>query len=94
MVFRRTGKTYVGVAPSKKRVKRFKKSLRTEPRVANHAPLDEVVADRGSVQAVPGAKTQGPRAGDPAVQQPVFYEELGLVRLGDRRRMSRPHALT
>jgi len=44
MVFRRTGKTYVGVAPSKKRVKRFKESLRTEPHVANHAPLNEVVA--------------------------------------------------
>jgi RNA-directed DNA polymerase len=44
MVFRRTGKTYVGVTPSKKRVKRFKKSLRTELHVGNHAPLEEVVA--------------------------------------------------
>ncbi|MCL6549028.1 MAG: hypothetical protein K6T30_08975 [Alicyclobacillus sp.] len=44
MVFRRTGKTYVGVTPSKKRVKRFKKSLRSELHAGNHAPLEEVVA--------------------------------------------------
>jgi RNA-directed DNA polymerase len=45
MVHRVTGRTYQGVAPSKKRVKRFKRSLRTVLRAGNHAPLDEVVDD-------------------------------------------------
>jgi len=44
MFLRRTGKTYVGVAPSKKRVKRFKNALRSELETGNHAPLEEVVA--------------------------------------------------
>jgi RNA-directed DNA polymerase len=43
MVYRRTGGTYLGVAPSKKRVKRFKQSLRSVLHAGNHAPLDEVM---------------------------------------------------
>jgi RNA-directed DNA polymerase len=42
-VYRRTGRTYLGVAPSKKRVKRFKQSLRTVLHAGNHATIDEVV---------------------------------------------------
>ncbi len=122
MVFRRTGKTYVGVTPSKKRVKRFKKSLRTELHVANHAPLDEVVAAvnrklRGwsryfSVGMLePAYRTvdrytealfrqflvrrhKVPGRGNRPFSNRYLYEELGLVRLEDRRRMSRLHALT
>jgi RNA-directed DNA polymerase len=45
MVYRRTGQAYRGVAPSKKRVKRFKRSLRTVLHTGNHAPLDEVVEE-------------------------------------------------
>ncbi len=33
----------MGIAPSKKRVKRFKESLRSVLHPGNHAPLDEVV---------------------------------------------------
>ena len=43
MVYRRTGRTYLGVAPSKHRVQRFKQSLRTVLHAGNHAPLDEVM---------------------------------------------------
>jgi len=43
MVHRRTGSSYLGVAPSKKRVKRFKQSLRQVLHAGNHAPLDEVM---------------------------------------------------
>ena len=122
MVFRRTGKTYVGVAPSKKRVKRFKESLRTEPHVANHAPLNEVVAAvnhklRGwsrhfSVGTLePSYRTvdryaealfrqflvrrhKVPGRGTRPFSKRYLYGELGLVRLQDRRRVSRLHALT
>jgi RNA-directed DNA polymerase len=45
MVYRRTGQTYLGVAPSKKRVKRFKQSLRAVLHAGNHARLDEVLED-------------------------------------------------
>jgi RNA-directed DNA polymerase len=45
MMYRQTGSTYLGVAPSKKRVKRFKQSLRTVLHAGNHAPLDEVVSE-------------------------------------------------
>jgi RNA-directed DNA polymerase len=45
MVHRLSGRTYLGVAPSKKRVKRFKQSLRAVLHAGNHDPLDEVVAD-------------------------------------------------
>ena len=37
------GERYVGFAPSKKRVKRFKESLRGVLHPGNHAPVDEVV---------------------------------------------------
>jgi len=43
MVYRRTGQAYLGVAPSKKRVKRLKQSLRSVLHAGNHAPLDEVL---------------------------------------------------
>jgi RNA-directed DNA polymerase len=122
MVFRRTGKTYVGVTPSKKRVKRFKKSLRSELHAGNHAPLEEVVAVvnrklRGWSQYFsvgtlePVYKTvdrytevlfrrflvrrhKVPGRGTRPFSNRYLYEELGLVRLDDRRRMSRPRALT
>ena len=108
--------------PSKKRVKRFKKSLRTELHVANHAPLEEVVAAvnhklRGwsryfSIGTLePAYRTvdrytealfrqflvrrhEVPGRGTRPFSNRYLYEELGLVRLGDRRRMSRLHALT
>jgi RNA-directed DNA polymerase len=122
MVFRRTGKTYVGATPSKKRVKRFKESLRSELHVGNHAPLEEVVVAvnrklRGwsryfSVGTLEPAyrvvdrytealfrrflvrRHKVPGRGTRRFSNRYFYEELGLVRLGDRRRMSRLHALT
>ena len=43
MVYRRTGQTYLGVAPSKKRVRRFKESLRSVLHAGNHEPVDEVM---------------------------------------------------
>jgi RNA-directed DNA polymerase len=43
MAYRRTGQAYLGVAPSKKRVKRFKQSLRSVLHAGNHAPVDEVM---------------------------------------------------
>jgi RNA-directed DNA polymerase len=122
MVFRRTGKTCVGATPSKKRVKRFKKSLRSELHAGNHAPLEEVVAVvnrklRGWSQYFsvgtlePVYKTvdrytevlfrrflvrrhKVPGRGTRPFSNRYLYEELGLVRLDDRRRMSRPRALT
>lgn len=45
MVSRRTGGTYLGVTPSKKRVKRFKQSLRTVLRPGNQGRSGEVVAE-------------------------------------------------
>jgi RNA-directed DNA polymerase len=45
MIYRVKGVTYLGVAPSKKRVKRFKQSLRTVLHAGNHAPLDEVMEE-------------------------------------------------
>jgi RNA-directed DNA polymerase len=122
MVFRRTGKTYVGAAPSKKRVKRFKRSLRAELHAGNHAPLEEVVAavnrkllgwsryfSVGTLE--PAYRTvdrytevlfrrflvrrhKVPGRGTRSFSYRYLYEELGLLRLADRRRMSRLHALT
>jgi RNA-directed DNA polymerase len=121
MVYRRTGQTYLGVAPSKKRVKRFKQSLRTVLHAGNHAPLDEVL---GAVNR----KLQGwgqyfslgtleptyrsvdrytesllrkflvrrhkvPGRGTRQFSNRYLYGGLGLVRLQDRRRVSRPQAL-
>jgi RNA-directed DNA polymerase len=110
MVFCRTGQTYVGVTPSKKRVKR------------SHAPLEEVVAavnrklqgwsryfSIGTLE--PAYRTvdrytealfrqflvrrhKVPGRGNRPFSNRYLYEELGLVRLDDCRRMSRPHALT
>jgi RNA-directed DNA polymerase len=43
-VYRKSGRTYLGIAPSKKRVERFKQALRSVLHVGNHAPVGEVVA--------------------------------------------------
>jgi len=121
MIYRRTGQTYLGVAPSKKRVKRFKQSLRTVLHAGNHAPLGEVMEkvnrklqgwgqyfsigtlepayrtlDRYSsalLRKFPGAATQGPGRGTRQFGYRYLYEDLGLVRLQDRRQVSRSHAL-
>jgi RNA-directed DNA polymerase len=45
MVSRRTGGTYLGVTPSKKRVKRFKLKLRKVLKPGNQGRLDDVVAE-------------------------------------------------
>jgi RNA-directed DNA polymerase len=45
MVSRRTGGRYLGVTPSKKRVKRFKQSLRTVLKSGNQGRIGEVVAE-------------------------------------------------
>jgi RNA-directed DNA polymerase len=45
MVSRRTGRSYLGVTPSKKRVKRFKQSLRAVLRPGNQGRSGEVVAE-------------------------------------------------
>lgn len=45
MVSRRTGTRYLGVTPSKKRVKRFRQSLRLVLRPGNQSRADEVVAE-------------------------------------------------
>jgi RNA-directed DNA polymerase len=122
MVFRQTGERYVGVTPSKKRVKRFKQSLRAELGPGNHAPLDEVVAavnrkldgwsryfsigslepayrvvDRyteARLRQFLARRHKVPGRGHGPFGYRYIYEELGLVRLQDRRRMMRLHALT
>ena len=43
MVYPQTGRTYLGVAPSQKRVKRFKQSLREVLQPGNHALLQDVM---------------------------------------------------
>lgn len=121
MMHRRTGRTYLGVAPSKKRVKRFKASLRSVLRAGNHAPLDEVVEEvnrklRGWGQYFsigtlePAYRTvdrytesllrkflvrrhKVPGRGTRPFSNQYLYGDLGLVRLQDRRRVSRSHAL-
>jgi RNA-directed DNA polymerase len=44
LVCRRTGERYLGVTPSKKRVKRHRQSLRKVLRPKNQSPIEEVVA--------------------------------------------------
>jgi RNA-directed DNA polymerase len=44
-VYRKKGRTYLGIAPSKKRVERFKQALRGVLHGGNHAPVGEVVAE-------------------------------------------------
>ena len=79
MVFRRTGKTYVGVTPSRPP---RRGGGRGEPQAPWMEPVlqcrnpgtglqDRGPLHRGSAEALSGAKTQGPRAGDPVVQLPV-----------------------
>jgi RNA-directed DNA polymerase len=122
MVYRRTGQTYLGVAPSKKRVKRFKQSLRSVLHAGNHAPLDEVIGQvnrklRGwgqyfsigtleptyrSVDRYTESllrkflvrRHKVPGRGTRQFSNRYLYGDLGLVRLQDRRRVSRSQALT
>ena len=121
MVYRRTGQTYLGVAPSKKRVKRFKQALRTVLHAGNHAPLEEVVEavnrklrgwkqyfsigtlehtyrtlDRYTLDLLRKflvRRHKVPGRGTRQFGYQYLYEELSLVRLQDRRRVSRPQAL-
>ena len=121
MVYRRTGQTYLGVAPSKKRVKRFKQALRTVLHAGNHAPLEEVVAavnrklrgwgqyfsigtleptyrtlDRYTLDLLRKflvRRHKVPGRGTRQFRNQYLYEELRLVRLQDRRRVSRTQAL-
>jgi RNA-directed DNA polymerase len=121
MTYRRTGRTYLGVAPSKKRMKRFKQSLRDVLHAGNHAPLDEVVGAvnrklRGwgqyfSIGTLEPAyrsvdrytsdllrqflvrRHKVPGRGTRPFSYRYLYEDLGLVRLQDRRKVSRLHAL-
>ncbi len=118
---KRTGQTYLGVAPSKRRVKRFKQALRTVLHAGNHAPLDEVVeavnrklrgwAEYFSIGTLePTYRTldhytserlrtflvrrhKVPGRGTRRFSYPYLYEELKLMRLQDRRRVSRTQAL-
>ena len=122
MVYRRTGQTYLGVAPSKKRVKRFKESLRSVLHAGNHAPLDEVIeevnrklhgwAQYFSVGTLEPSyrsvdrytesllrkflvrRHKVPGRGTRPFSNRYLYRDLGLVRLQDRRRVSRSQALT
>jgi RNA-directed DNA polymerase len=121
MVYRRTGQTYLGVAPSKQRMKRVKQVLRAVLRVGNHAPVGEVVGEvsrklRGWGQYFsigtlePAYRTidryteallrrflvrrhKVPGRGTRQFGYRYLYEDLGLVRLQDRRRVSTSHAL-
>jgi hypothetical protein len=122
MAYRRTGQAYLGVAPSKKRVKRFKQSLRSVLHAGNHAPVDEVMEQvnrklRGwrqyfsigtleptyrSVDRYTESllrkflvrRHKVPGRGTRQFSNRYLYEDLGLVRLQDRRRVSRSQALT
>jgi RNA-directed DNA polymerase len=122
MVYRCTGRSYLGVAPSKKRVKRFKQTLRAVLHAGNHAPLDEVVDEvnrklRGwsgyfSIGTLQSAyrsvdryteallrkflvrRHKVPGRGTRQFSNRYLYEDLGLVRLQDRRRLLGLQALT
>jgi RNA-directed DNA polymerase len=122
MVYRRTGRTYLGVAPSKKRVKRLKESLRAILSAGNQTPLEELVAavnrklegwsryfslgtlepayrvvDRYTetlLRSFLARRHKVPGRGTRRFSDRYLHEKLGLVRLGDRRRVSRLHALT
>jgi hypothetical protein len=121
-MYRRTGRTYLGVSPSKKRVKRFKESLRSVLDAGNHAPLDEVIeavnrklrgwgqyfsigtleptyrsVDRYTeslLRKLMVRRHKVPGRGTRQFSNRYVYEDLGLVRLQDRRRVSRSQALT
>ena len=45
MVYRKTGERYLGVAPSRRQVRRLKASLRATLRPGNQAPIDKVVRE-------------------------------------------------
>jgi RNA-directed DNA polymerase len=121
MMHKRSGQKYLGIAPSKKRVKRFKQSLRAVMSAGNQAPLDEVVrAVNRKLQGwsqyfsigtlEPAYRTvdrytedllrkflvrrhKVPGWGTRPFSNRYLYEDLGLVRLHDRRRVSRSHAV-
>jgi RNA-directed DNA polymerase len=121
LVHQRRGCTYLGVTPSKKRVKRFKQALRAVLHAGNHAPLDEVVEEvnrklRGwggyfSIGALEFAyksvdryteallrkflvrRHKVPGRGTRQFSNRHLYEDLRLMRLRDRRRMSRSQAM-
>jgi RNA-directed DNA polymerase len=120
-VYRLTGRTYLGVAPSKKRVKRFKQALRSVLHRGNHAPLPEVVAKvnqklRGwrayfclgtvtpAYQAIDHytrtllrqflvRRHKVPGRGTRRFSDRYLHEQLKLMRLRERRRVSPLHAL-
>jgi RNA-directed DNA polymerase len=121
MVHKRTGRAYIGVAPSKKRVKRFKQSLREVLHAGNQAPVGEVLAEVNrklvgwaqyfqigtlapayrNVDRYATARLRSflvrrhkvPGRGTRRFSDRYLHEKLGLVRLEDRRRVSRSHAL-
>ncbi len=120
-VHRLTGRRYLGVAPSKKRVKRFKQSLRTVLQAGNHDPLPDVIDDvnrklRGwaayfcigtlepSYRSIDRytsdmlrkflvRRHKVPGRGTRRFNEEFLHETLGLVRLQDRRRVLRSHAV-
>jgi RNA-directed DNA polymerase len=120
MLHKRSGQTYLGVAPSKKRVKRFKLSLREVLHAGNHAPLDEVleavnrklvgwaqyfrvgtlapayrIVDQYSTALLRSflvRRHKVPGRGTRRLSDRYLHESLGLVRLQDRRQVSRSHA--
>jgi RNA-directed DNA polymerase len=121
MVHCLTGKPYLGVAPSKRRIKRFKQSLRTVLHAGNHAPLHGVLeavnrklrgwAQYYSVGTLAPAyrsvdrytsdllrkflvrRHKVPGRGTRRFSEQYLRETLHLVRLQDRRRVPRSHAL-
>lgn len=121
MIYRRTGRTYLGVAPSKRQVERCKQLLRAVLHAGNHAPLREGLEEvnrklQGWAQdfsigtlepthrtldryteALPREflvrRHKVPGRGTRQFGNRYLYEGLGLVRLQDRWRVSRSHAL-
>lgn len=120
-IFKRTGWPYYGVAPSKKRVKRIKRSIREILSPGNHAPAGQVVGAvnrklRGwgayfSIGTLDPAyravdtytrlllrqflarRHKVPGRGTRRFSFQYLHEDLGLVRLRDRRRVSTSQAL-
>lgn len=120
MVSRRSGARYLGVMPSKKRVKRFRQSLRLVLRPGNQSPAEEVVAQvnrrlvgwanyfcvgtlSGAYRAVDHhtcmllrgflvRRHKVPGRGTRRFSDRWLRAELGLVKLGGRRRVALSHA--
>jgi RNA-directed DNA polymerase len=121
MVHKRSGQTYQGVAPSKKRIQRFKQSLREVLKAENQAPLDEVleavnrklvgwaqyfcmgtlapayrIVDQYATALLRGflvRRHKVPGRGTRRFSDRYLHETVGLVRLQDRRKRSRLHAV-